>query len=69
MIFRFVKQLEVSALRAAMLVFVMSFFSVNIFADFTLTHQKGAYDELQANGMQSVHSDYQILYAKPGDSK
>ena len=37
-------------------------------AAFSLTHQTGAYDELQDNGMQKVHTDYQILYAKPGET-
>lgn len=42
--------------------------SVPANADFSLTHQTGIYDALQENGMQSVHTDYQILYAKPGES-
>lgn len=37
-------------------------------ADFSLTHKTGAYDELMPNGMQQVHTDYQILYARPGES-
>ncbi len=37
-------------------------------ADFSLTHQTGVYDALMPNGMQKVHTDYQILYAKPGES-
>lgn len=42
--------------------------SVPASADFLLTHQTGVYDELQENGMQKVHTDYQILYAKPGET-
>lgn len=42
--------------------------SVPASADFLLTHQTGVYDALQENGMQSVHTDYQILYAKPGET-
>ena len=37
-------------------------------AEFSLTHKTGAYDELQPNGMQTVHTDYQIMYAKPGET-
>ena len=37
-------------------------------ADFSLTHQTGVYDALQENGMQKVHTDYQIMYAKPGET-
>lgn len=42
--------------------------SVPANADFSLTHQTGAYDALQENAMQKVHTDYQILYAKPGET-
>jgi len=37
-------------------------------AAFSLVHQTGAYGELQPNGMQKVHTDYQILYARPGET-
>lgn len=37
-------------------------------AEFSLNHQIGAaYDALQPNGMQSVHTETQIMYAKPGE--
>ena len=42
--------------------------SVPANADFSLTHQTGVYDALQENGMQKVHTDYQIMYAKPGET-
>ena len=42
--------------------------SVPANADFSLTHKTGVYDELQDNGMQKVHTDYQIMYAKPGET-
>jgi len=42
--------------------------SLSVHAAFSLVHQTGAYDELQPNGMQKVHTDYQILYAKPGET-
>ena len=42
--------------------------SVPANADFSLTHKTGAYDELMPNGMQQVHTDYQIMYAKPGET-
>ena len=50
----------------AMLVLAL-FICVPANAAFTLTHQTGAYDELMPNGMQQVHTDYQILYARPGE--
>ena len=37
-------------------------------AEFSLVHKTGVYDELQGNGMQKVHTDYQIMYAKPGET-
>lgn len=37
-------------------------------AAFSLVHKTGIYDALQANGMQSVHTDYQVMYAKPGET-
>ena len=36
-------------------------------AEFSLVHKAGMYDALQDNGMQSVHAETQILYAKPGE--
>ncbi len=36
-------------------------------AQFTLNHQLGAYNSFLPNGMQQVHTETQILYAKPGD--
>lgn len=42
--------------------------SLSVHAAFSLVHQTGAYGELQPNGMQKVHTDYQILYAKPGET-
>ena len=43
-------------------------FGVPANAAFTLNHQTGAYDALMPNGMQKVHTDYQVLYAKPGET-
>ena len=43
-------------------------FGVPANAAFSLVHKTGIYDALQENGMQSVHTDYQVLYAKPGES-
>ena len=40
----------------------------NIHAEFSLVHKTGAYPELQENGMQQVHTDYQIMYAMPGET-
>ena len=48
--------------------FLLFAFAVPANATFTLTHQTGVYDELQENAMQKVHTDYQILYAKPGET-
>ena len=36
-------------------------------AEFSLVHKAGMYDALQENGMQAVHTETQILYAKPGE--
>jgi hypothetical protein len=36
-------------------------------AEFSLVHKAGMYDALQDNGMQAVHTETQILYAKPGE--
>ena len=44
------------------------FICAPMYGAFSLTHQTGAYNELQDNGMQSVHTDYQIMYAKPGET-
>ena len=44
------------------------FITLTMQAAFSLVHKPGLYDELQPNGMQSVHTDYQILYAKPGET-
>ena len=53
------------------MLFLALFICVPAKAAFTLTHQTGAYDALQDNGkgimMQQVHTDYQILYARPGE--
>ena len=43
-------------------------FSVPAFGAFTLNHKTGIYEGLQENGMQKVHTDYQILYARPGQT-
>ena len=43
-------------------------FVCSIHADFSLVHQKGMYDALQSNGMQKTHTDYQIMYARPGET-
>lgn len=40
----------------------------SIHAEFSLVHKTGAYSELQENRMQKVHTDYQIMYAKPGET-
>ena len=40
----------------------------SIHAEFNLVHKTGAYSELQDNGMQKVHTDYQIMYARPGET-
>ena len=48
--------------------FLLFAFGVPANAAFTLTHKTGAYDALMPNGMQKVHTDYQILYAKPGET-
>lgn len=40
----------------------------NIQAEFSLEHKTGAYPELQDNGMQKTHTDYQIMYAAPGET-
>ena len=37
-------------------------------AEFSLLHQPGLYGKLQDNGMQKTHTDYQIMYAKPGET-
>ena len=37
-------------------------------AEFSLVHKTGNYPELLDNGMQKVHTDYQILYARPGET-
>lgn len=47
---------------------VALFFSAPMYGAFSLTHKTGVYDELQENAMQKVHTDYQILYAKPGET-
>jgi len=44
------------------------FICVPVNATFSLVHKTGVYDELQDNGMQKVHTDYQIMYAKPGET-
>ena len=36
-------------------------------AEFSLVHKAGMYDALQENGMQAVHTETQIMYAKPGE--
>lgn len=51
----------------AMLILALCF-CVPAKADFSLEHKTGVYDELQDNGMQKVHTDYQIMYAKPGET-
>ena len=43
------------------------FVSLPVHADFSLIHKTGMYDALQENGMQAVHTETQILYAKPGE--
>ena len=43
------------------------FVSLPVYADFSLIHKTGMYDVLQQNGMQAVHTETQILYAKPGE--
>ena len=43
------------------------FVSLPVHADFSLVHKVGMYDALQDNGMQAVHTETQILYAKPGE--
>ena len=40
----------------------------SIHAEFSLVHKTGAYSELQENGMQKTHTDYQIMYARPGET-
>ena len=42
--------------------------SAPTYGAFSLVHKTGVYDELQDNGMQKVHTDYQIMYAKPGET-
>ena len=51
----------------AMLILAL-FICVPANAAFSLVHKTGVYDELQGNGMQKVHTDYQIMYAKPGET-
>jgi len=41
--------------------------SLPVQAEFSLTHKRGMYDALQENGMQSVHTETQIMYANPGE--
>ena len=43
------------------------FVSLPVHADFSLIHKTGMYDALLENGMQAVHTETQILYAKPGE--
>lgn len=37
-------------------------------AEFSLIHKPGLYNELMENGMQAVHTETQIMYAKPGET-
>lgn len=47
---------------------IASFFAIlPAQAEFSLVHKAGMYDALQENGMQAVHTETQILYAKPGE--
>ena len=43
------------------------FVSLPVHAEFSLVHKVGMYDALQENGMQAVHTEKQILYAKPDE--
>ena len=59
-------RLRVSALFVMLLMTL--FVSFPLHAAFTLTHKTDGPLGVQENGMQAVHTDYQIMYAKPGET-
>ena len=59
-------RLRVSALFVMLLMTL--FVSFPLHAAFTLIHKTDGPTGVQENGMQAVHTDYQILYASPGET-
>lgn len=56
-------------MRKYLLYIIFTLFSVcSIHAEFSLVHKTGMYDALQENGMQKTHTDYQVMYARPGET-